>query len=363
MVLRQRTHDASSQGGKVSIRALITMVLISGTSFYAGTITTFHISNNAYSTLQKDFELEKKEMESRHQRELDNLSTKCKNDLITVNNNVNDIKASVLPNGSEYLPYFNSETSFAKGMASMNRQTFFSKFDFGSPQAVGADPFIIYNHASSIPNNLSNVTQYATSDGLVQLDVDIATKNCDEMSVVTIPPRYNRMCTVLVQNFENYHMQKWMRRKETGGPMDPKEDLRYVNRGMTDRGNRSHRPPSEQTIQKNWSTLKTYFENFDDVVKELKPILQKVAKDNTIIVLTCNKGQSELLMNFVCNAKAKGLNVENILVFPTDKETKDLAEGLGLTTYHDERVSKTCMLFLSCCHAWIYTHLDRSVSQ
>jgi hypothetical protein len=341
---------------KLSVRTLFALVLVSVVSFYAGTITTFHISNNAYSTLQKGFELEKKEIESRHKRELDNLGAKCKNELNKVNNKVNDIKAPVLPSsGSQDLPYFNSNTSFAKGMASIDREAFFSKFDFGSPQISGPDPFIIYHYANSIPNNLSNVTQYATSDGLVQLDLGVATKNCDEMNVVTIPPRHNRMCTVLVQNFENYLMQKWMRRKETGGPMDSKEDLRYVNRGMTDKGSRSHRPPSENSIQKNWSKLKTYFENFDAVVKELKPILEKVAKDNTIIVLTCNKGQSELLMNFVCNAKAKGLDVKNVLVFPTDKETKDLAEGLGLTTYHDERVSTSFSQYVFCKHlfTWI----------
>jgi hypothetical protein len=43
-------------------------------------------------------------------------------------------------------------------------------------------------------------------------------------------------------------------------------------------------------------------------------------------------------MNFVCNAKAKGLDVSNVLVFPTDQETKDLAEGMGLATFYDEKV-------------------------
>ena len=75
------------------------------------------------------------------------------------------------------------------------------------------------------------------------------------------------------------------------------------------------------------------------MLEDLKGVAKRVARDNTIIVLTCNMGQSELLMNFVCNAKAKGLDVGNVLVFPTDEETKDLAEGLGLATFHDDRVS------------------------
>lgn len=83
--------------------------------------------------------------------------------------------------------------------------------------------------------------------------------------------------------------------------------------------------------------LQKYFANFEGVIGELKPIAEKVAVKNTIIVMTCNFGQSELLMNFVCNAKAKGMDISNVLVFPTDQETKDLAEGLGLATFHDEK--------------------------
>jgi hypothetical protein len=45
-----------------------------------------------------------------------------------------------------------------------------------------------------------------------------------------------------------------------------------------------------------------------------------------------------LLMNFACSARRKGFDLGNVLVFPSDKETKELAEGLGLTTYYDEKV-------------------------
>ena len=62
---------------------------------------------------------------------------------------------------------------------------------------------------------------------------------------------------------------------------------------------------------------------------------------NTIIVMTCNMGQSELLVNFVCNAHSKGYDLSNVLVFPTDQSTKELAEGLGLATFYDEKVSSS----------------------
>jgi hypothetical protein len=52
----------------------------------------------------------------------------------------------------------------------------------------------------------------------------------------------------------------------------------------------------------------------------------------------------ELLVNFACSAQARGFDLGHVLVFPTDKETKELAEGLGLATYYDEKVSKLLTL-------------------
>ena len=44
-------------------------------------------------------------------------------------------------------------------------------------------------------------------------------------------------------------------------------------------------------------------------------------------------------MNFACSARARGLDISNVLVFATDEETKELAEGVGLAAYFDKRVS------------------------
>ncbi len=57
-------------------------------------------------------------------------------------------------------------------------------------------------------------------------------------------------------------------------------------------------------------------------------------------------------MNFACSARRKGFDLGNVLVFPSDKETKELAEGLGLTTYYDEKVR----LGFSCMSTWIKMH-------
>jgi hypothetical protein len=54
--------------------------------------------------------------------------------------------------------------------------------------------------------------------------------------------------------------------------------------------------------------------------------------------MVCNHGQSELLMNFVCSTRARGISTKNILIFATDEETKAIAENMGLTAFYDEQV-------------------------
>ena len=76
--------------------------------------------------------------------------------------------------------------------------------------------------------------------------------------------------------------------------------------------------------------------NFAQVTRELRPIVANTANANkTVIVMVSNLGHSDLLANFVCNAKAKDLDVSNILVFVTDKESYVIARSLGLAAYHD----------------------------
>ena len=42
----------------------------------------------------------------------------------------------------------------------------------------------------------------------------------------------------------------------------------------------------------------------DDIVEELTPIVRKIAVNNAIVVMVCNFGQSQLLLNFACSARA-----------------------------------------------------------
>ena len=52
--------------------------------------------------------------------------------------------------------------------------------------------------------------------------------------------------------------------------------------------------------------------------------------------MTCNRGQSELLMNFACSSRARGFDLQNVIVFPTDMEMNELAEEMGLATFYED---------------------------
>ena len=57
--------------------------------------------------------------------------------------------------------------------------------------------------------------------------------------------------------------------------------------------------------------------------------------------MVCNTGQSELLINFICSAQARGFGDvvrEKVLVFATDEGVLDIAQGLGLRAFYDEEV-------------------------
>jgi hypothetical protein len=146
----------------------------------------------------------------------------------------------------------------------------------------------------------------------------------------------------IVGQYESFHIQKWMRLPpEAQQRVDSSVPLRFVSRGVQANGRISTKPPTKALTLQHWETTATYLQSLDGVLKELGPIAAKVAANNgknTIVVMVCNYGQAELLLNFVCNVHAKGLQdtLKNILLFATDEETKELAEGMGLATFYDE---------------------------
>lgn len=96
--------------------------------------------------------------------------------------------------------------------------------------------------------------------------------------------------------------------------------------------------PKPKNLNMHKDIMLNYFSNLPQIQSELSNILRRIAVDNTVVVSTVNAGQSELLMNFVCSSRAKGFDLKNFIVFPTDTFSKELAEGMGIATYFAEQL-------------------------
>jgi hypothetical protein len=218
-------------------------------------------------------------------------------------------------------------------------------FDFGVPinaESEGMDALILYNKRDALPSDEDDARAIRHEDPtrpLPLLSAKTATENCDTMNVVlTNNPGNTRQCFALVGGqYQSYHVQRWTRRPDGNGPLDPDMPLKLTSRGWNKNGRRDFVPPTEMHVRQHQERLLTYLTEADMIKSRLKQTLEKM-KQSTVIVLTCNLGQSELLLNFACSARARGLDLKNVVVFPTDAETKELAEGMGLETFYEENL-------------------------
>ena len=238
-------------------------------------------------------------------------------------------------------------SSFAVGMAKTTKQEFVKYYDFGypsdvSPKAGGSEVLVLYQHpeaiSTSVGEDRTNAIRMETLAGVPMLNARDATEQCEAMNVVvTRPVSGLKQCLAIVEGYESYHVQRWMRISDTLPlKLAPQNPLQIVGRGHQSNGADNFMPPKLHHIRQHMNQLENYLRNFKDLLAQLETLAGKVAKDNTVVVMVCNQGQSELLVNFVCAAKAKDFDLSNLLVFATDEETRDLATSLGLTATYDQ---------------------------
>lgn len=226
---------------------------------------------------------------------------------------------------------------YASAMVRTPRDELTAELELGVPldqtKTGFEDALIIYGRDISQPDSFQNNPSHVTMDSKEALS------NCEMVNVVlTSHDPGRKQCLAIIPQYESFHLQKWMR-IDNRGKLDGSKDLQLVSRGHNANGRDFFSPPLKTDTVKAWGALKQYIESLDDVLLELKTLLEKIAIDNTVIVMVVNFGQSELMMNFVCAAKSRNLDISNVIVFTTDQESADLATALGLTAYYDKRVS------------------------
>lgn len=186
--------------------------------------------------------------------------------------------------------------SFASGLVFVNRDDFASTYDLGVPldgSEKGNDRvLLLYSDEKAFPQ----------TDGNSPLSVEEATSNCHNMHLILTHPR-NHQCLAIMGQYESYHVHKYMRINSKTGKMDAEAPLTYQSRGKQQNGRVSAKLPSEGATKYHWESLVSYLQALDKALEDLKPILEKVAShndNNAVIVMVCNFGQSELLLNCKC---------------------------------------------------------------
>jgi len=245
-------------------------------------------------------------------------------------------------------PFPETSRNMFVDFATVPRDAFNELIDIGVPldytEKGAEDVVVLYTSGASMPTNMGwrhNKTGIEPSKAL---------ENCHEVKVILQPRarKNHQQCFAILPQWESHMIHKLMRIPPPG--TQPKNvtavDLVYplqsVTRSRQPNGIDSEIPKEKHTTESN-QILVEYLKNRDRVLVNLKDFLQNTVMKNsinpslgTLVVLTCNKGQSEMFRNFVCNARAKALDLSQVVMFATDEATLQLSRELGIHVWYDE---------------------------
>jgi hypothetical protein len=167
-------------------------------------------------------------------------------------------------------------------------------------------------------------------------------ENCLELDVVITKRAEKNHCLLVMEHYQAYHLHRFMRlppEKKGGGKSGAAElkfPLRRVGRGMVKDGADNFAAPKLSDSKKHWEKLQLFLDHNPAQLDRLAPLLQKIHRNNAVVVMVVNAGMVELLSNFVCAARARGIDTGSIIVFATDLEAKKVTGDLGLAVFYDE---------------------------
>mmetsp|Transcript_34215 Transcript_34215/g.72007 ORF Transcript_34215/g.72007 Transcript_34215/m.72007 type:complete len:614 (+) Transcript_34215:52-1893(+) len=253
---------------------------------------------------------------------------------------------------------------YAVGALRVPRLDLLEAYDFGVPTKPNLDKdmesIILYNTRKSLPSDqkLQRLAVQGQNDGIAQASVSDAMDSCDAMNVIFTKladknPEQPE-CQLLIGNFESYHINRLQRmplftdQNKKQRQFNHTLPLRHTGRLILPKGLdefdlpefwNNYKKKHKGFLLQHFDALQIFLDNVDSILKDLTELLQKrnVVRDNSVVVMTVNAGQSELLSNFICAAKSRGFDTSNVLVFPTDEESYKLAQGLGVATYFDRK--------------------------
>ncbi|CAB9497746.1 Nucleotide-diphospho-sugar transferase [Seminavis robusta] len=356
-----KRSSSSSNGGRfvLSPKLLLSYIVIGAACFYSGIFvgahTAIHTSESESSASapmaidsckeQEDKMMDKIKRQEHRIKSLQEKLQKAKSDPQKEQPQARQAREESPAEDTQ--PRFpQGMQAYMGGLAAVDRLAFAKKFDVGvalDQNSKGNEQvLLLYAHPDAAPKSDPFKAAEATSNTKIPdlgEDVEMATENCDLLNLILTQPNERQQCFAFMGQYRSYHIQKFLRLPVDGGRLDRNVPLRLLNRGAQTSGRLSVKVPRKENTQDYWKTLTTYLQTLDATLETLKPFASKAAsanKNNAVIVLVCNHGQSEILMNFVCVARARNVDLASVLVFATDEETRDLALGLGVNAFYDE---------------------------
>lgn len=234
------------------------------------------------------------------------------------------------------------------GMGRVNRDDFAKMFDVGVPlmatSAGNEEVLILYGDDASLPRATTSIESNTTDDIPLFTPQD-ATEHCLTMKMILLEPGQENQCLAIMGQWQAHMIHRWRRRIKMEKVPYPEQDrasldkpLQLVSRAYQ----RMLDGPIERGVKDAFRSFANYATHMTEVLDMLRPIAARVVHgkpyNNTIVVTLCNHGQSELFLNFVCAARARGLDTSQVLLFATDSETKELADAVGVTAFYADKV-------------------------
>jgi Nucleotide-diphospho-sugar transferase len=219
---------------------------------------------------------------------------------------------------------------------------------------------LLYLSAAALPDPAGEQRRTNSSGGAIWQGAPLeeATRNCRQIKHALTSTqsfmRSDRSCVVLVgrgRSAEEFHVQKWKRpNSAVAGQAAAKKSsawnlagrYEYIDDRSFNAGMRI--VPRTKTQALSRMELQSYLGAFDSALDALRPLAESVARagtdkvQGTVIVLVTNYGHSVLLRNYVCAARAVGMDTDKILVVATDRPTLELGRSLGVATFYHEQL-------------------------
>jgi len=136
-----------------------------------------------------------------------------------------------------------------------------------------------------------------------------------------------------VKGYGSSHLLRWKMEKEED---TDKPTGRFYRSRIS--GKPYFAVPDEEKSTMHRRSIQRYLNNIDDTLEELKPILERISRNNAVVAMTANMGYMPMIMNFVCFARSRNIDLSNVLIFTTDKESADVIRQMGMNAFHTEKI-------------------------